>query len=99
MAQSSSPRPEKSRLARQLSLPTEIHLRRLPVRDALDRMERYLNDAAVAGMPWVRIIHGKGTGTLKGAVLEFLSGHPLVVSHHPASPSEGGGGVTIARLQ
>ena len=69
------------------------------MRDALDKLERYLNDAAVAGMPWVRIIHGKGTGTLKGAVLGFLSSHPLVVSHHPASPAEGGGGVTVARFQ
>ena len=91
--------PEPSRLYRQVSVPTEVHLRRMPVRDALEKLDRYLNDATVMGMPWVRVIHGKGTGTLKSAVLEYLSTHPLVSKHYPASPGEGGGGVTIADLK
>ncbi len=69
---------DHSRLMRQISVPTEVHLRRMSVRDALDKLDRYLNDATVMGMPWVRVIHGKGTGTLKGAVLDYLSNHPLV---------------------
>ncbi len=89
----------ESRLMRQISVPTEVHLRRMKVRDALDKLDRYLGDAAVMGMPWVRVIHGKGTGILKGAVLEFLSDHPLVGKCYPASPSEGNGGVTIAELK
>ena len=99
MSRSKPPEPGRSRLYRQASLPTEIHLRRLPVREALDRLERYLDDAVVAGMPRVRIIHGKGTGILKAAVLDYLSGHPLVARHYPASPSEGSGGATIAELE
>ena len=88
-----------SPLLRRVSVPTEVHLRRMVVDDALDKLDRYLNDAAVAGIPWVRVIHGKGTGTLKKAVLKFLSGHRLVSKFYPASPSEGGGGVTIAELK
>ena len=46
----------------------------------------------------VRVIHGKGTGTMKGAVADYLSKHPLVKRHYAASPAEGNGGVTIAEL-
>ena len=88
----------QSRLLRQVSVPTEVDLHHMRVRDALDKLDRYLDDAAVAGIPWVRIIHGKGAGTLKRAVLDHIADHPLVESHEPASPAEGGGGVTIAKL-
>ncbi len=87
-----------SRFMGQLSTPSEVHLRRMPVRDALDRLERYLNDATIAGLPRVRVIHGKGTGIMKQAVQDFLSEHPLVAKHYPAAPGEGDGGVTIAEL-
>ena len=99
MKKRNQPRHEQSRLLDQISVPTEVHLRRMKVRDALQKLDRYLNDATVMGMPWVRVIHGKGTGILKGAVIEFLSDHPLVKSHEPAAPSEGNGGVTIAKLK
>ena len=90
---------ETSRLLGQLSVETEVHLRRMPVRQALDKLDRYLSDAVIAGYPWVRVVHGKGTGTMREAVREFLSKHPSVVRHRPAAPSEGNGGVTIAMLQ
>ncbi len=99
MARSKGPGGGESRLMRQVSVPTEVHLRRMKVRDALEKLDRYLDEAAVRNMPWVRVIHGKGTGILKCAVLEFLSDHPLVGRHYPAAPSEGNGGVTIAELQ
>ena len=99
MARPRGPGAGDSRLMRQVSVPTEVHLRRMKVRDALHKLDRYLDDAAVMGMPWVRVIHGKGTGILKGAVLEFLSDHPLVSKHYPAAPNEGNGGVTIADLR
>lgn len=98
-----NPKPRKdqpqSRLLSQLSVDTEVHLRRMPVRQALEKLDRYLNDAVIAGYPWVRVIHGKGTGTMREAVRDFLTKHPLVVRHHPAAPSEGNGGVTIADLK
>jgi len=53
-------------------MPAEIHLRRLTVDEALFRLDRYLNEAFVAGLPTVWVIHGKGTGTLREAVREEL---------------------------
>ena len=88
-----------SRLMMQASLPAEVHLRRMKVRQALDKLDRYLNDAVVAGFPRVRVVHGKGTGTMKRAVADFLAGHSLVARYYAAGPSEGNGGVTIAELE
>ena len=82
-----------------LSTPVEeIHLRRLTVDEALFRLDRFLNDAFIAGLPWVRVIHGKGTGTLRHAVREELGNSPLVKSFRPAALEEGGSGATIAEL-
>lgn len=80
------------------SPPAEIHLRRLTVDEALFRLDRYLNDAFIAGLPTVRVIHGKGTGTLRHAVREELKGHPLVKSFRPAEFEEGGNGATVVEL-
>ncbi len=76
----------------------EIDLRGLTTEDALPRVDKHLDAAALAGLPWVRIIHGHGTGALKRAVREMLSKHPLVRSHEAGQPQEGGEGVTVARL-
>ncbi len=76
----------------------EIHLRRLTVDEALFRLERFLNDAFLAGVPTVRVIHGKGTGTLRQAVHETLRTHPLVKSFRRAYSHEGGAGATVAEL-
>ena len=78
---------------------SEVHLRRLTVEEALDKLERYLNDAYLAGLPTVRVIHGKGTGTLRQVVRRELKGHPLVKSFRPAELYEGGTGVTIVELE
>jgi DNA mismatch repair protein MutS2 len=66
--------------------------------EARDLLEKYLDDAFLAGHASVRIIHGKGTGALRRAVEEVLSAHPLVAEHRPGAPSEGGGGATVAIL-
>jgi len=76
----------------------EVHLRRLTIDEALIKLDRYLNDAFMAGLYQVRIIHGKGTGTLRQAVGEQLTKHPLVKSYRPAGYGEGGAGVTIVEL-
>ncbi|MFL5800450.1 MAG: Smr/MutS family protein, partial [Roseiflexaceae bacterium] len=65
--------------------------------DVADRLERYLNDAYLAGLPFVRLIHGKGTGALRQIVRDVLSGHPLVASFGGGG-QDGGDGVTVARL-
>ncbi len=77
---------------------TECHLRGMTVEDALETLERYLEQAYLAGLPWVRIVHGKGTGRLREAVRAFLKSHPLVLRFRPGEPQEGGEGVTIAWL-
>jgi len=64
----------------------------------LPELERYLNDAYMSNMPFVRIIHGKGTGALRQVVREELATNPLVSSFKGADSREGGEGVTIANL-
>ncbi len=76
----------------------ELHLRRLTVDEALLKLDKYLNDAFVAGLYQVTIIHGKGTGTLRQVVREQLAKHPLVESYRPGEYGEGGAGVTIVKL-
>jgi DNA mismatch repair protein MutS2 len=66
--------------------------------EARDLLEKYLDDAFLAGLGSVRIIHGKGTGALRRAVEDVLSAHPLVAEHRPGAPSEGGAGATVATL-
>jgi DNA mismatch repair protein MutS2 len=81
-----------------LSISPEIHLRGLPVDEALGLADKYLDDAFLANLGQVRIIHGKGTGTLRGAIHELLDGHPHVRSYRMAYPEEGGMGVTVVSL-
>ncbi len=76
----------------------QLDLRGMLVEDALARLDRYLDNAARAGLPWVRIVHGKGTGALRRAVRHFLDEHPLVTSYEAAREAEGGEGATIAHL-
>jgi DNA mismatch repair protein MutS2 len=76
----------------------EIDIRGQTVEEGLLMLERYLDSAYLASLPWVRIIHGKGTGKLRQAVRDALRASDLVVSQEPGSDGEGGEGVTIARL-
>ncbi len=100
---SPAPAAEDSRPARILpSKPSpglELDLRGRMVEEGLIELERYLDSAVMAGLPWVRIIHGKGTGKLRSAVREALRKHPQVVSVESGAEMEGGEGVTIARLE
>lgn len=77
----------------------EVDLRGLTVEEAVDRTDKFLDDALLAGIGQVRIIHGKGTGTLRRAVREFLDFRPGVLSHRLGKADEGGDGVTIAALE
>jgi len=67
--------------------------------EARDRVEQYLDDAFLAGLPSVRLIHGKGTGALRKAVRDLLAAHPLVESFRDGAPAEGGAGATVAALK
>ena len=61
-------------------------------------LDKYLDEAYLSGLPFVRVIHGKGTGVLRQVVREQLATHPLVRSFQSAPPNEGGEGVTVAVL-
>ncbi|MBI5822872.1 MAG: endonuclease MutS2 [Chloroflexi bacterium] len=76
----------------------EVDLRGLMSDDALDKMERYLEQAYLSGLPFVRIIHGKGTGKLRSAVRVALRGHAYVKTFEEGGDKEGGEGVTVAKM-
>ena len=76
----------------------ELDLRGERVENGLARLESYLDDAYLAHLPWVRIIHGKGTGAMRDAVRDLLRTHPLVSKFHSGELGEGGDGVTVAEL-
>ncbi len=77
----------------------ELDLRGQTVEEIRPRLDKYLDDAFLASLPSVRIVHGKGTGALRQAVREFLRAHPLVRSFREGDAKEGGSGVTVAYLQ
>jgi DNA mismatch repair protein MutS2 len=76
----------------------ELDLRGQRSEEALEALDRYLDSAYLSGLPWVRIIHGKGTGKLRLAVREALSHNPHVKSFESGGDKEGGEGVTVAKL-
>ena len=77
----------------------ELNMRGMRVDEALRALQQYLNEACVADLGSVRIIHGHGTGALREMVQRELNGHPLVESFRYGEWGEGGRGVTIAVLK
>jgi len=69
------------------------------VDEGLDELDRFLDEAALAGLGEVRIVHGHGTGRLRKAVRQFLTRHVHVRGHRPGKPREGGDGATVATLR
>jgi DNA mismatch repair protein MutS2 len=76
----------------------ELDLRGQTVDEALPAVERYLDDAFRAAIAETRIIHGKGTGTLRRVVRDLLAKHPFVTSYEEAQREFGGEGVTIVKM-
>ena len=81
-----------------LHLPSELNLIGQRVDPAISKIERFLNDASMAGAAQVKIIHGYGTGILSRAVRDYLKDHPLVESFRKGNEEEGGDAVTIVLL-
>jgi DNA mismatch repair protein MutS2 len=99
-AAADSPEPIKSQVKTPVveSPGMELDLRGHVTEEALMQLDQYLDQAFLARLPWVRIIHGKGSGVLRQAVREELRHHPMVSSYRPGQEGEGGDGVTVARL-
>lgn len=76
----------------------EIDIRGLLVDEAMYQLEKYLDDAYISGLPFVRIIHGKGTGALRKAIQEFLKTSNYVKSYRLADYDEGGSGATVVEF-
>lgn len=84
---------------RRADVSTELDLRGRRAEEAIELVEKYLDDAVLAGLSQVRIIHGKGTGALRQVVREVLARHPMVQEFGSAPLNQGGDGVTLARLR
>lgn len=76
----------------------ELDLRGQSAAEAIDQLQRFIDRAALQHVARIRIVHGKGTGTLKREVEKHLRAHPLVSDFRTGHPSEGGWGVTVVDL-
>lgn len=77
------------------SVPVQLDLRGMRVEEGLEAVDRYLHEALLAGLPFVRIVHGHGTGAMKTAVREALRRSPIVRRSRPGQQNEGGDGATV----
>jgi DNA mismatch repair protein MutS2 len=77
----------------------EINVIGMTVEEATDRLDKFLDDAALANKARIRIIHGHGTGALRKGIGQFLSAHPLVEKHSFETEEHGGKAITIVELQ
>jgi DNA mismatch repair protein MutS2 len=80
-------------------VPIEIDVRGQRAEEVIPIVDSYVHDAYLMGLPWVRIIHGKGTGALRTTVREQLRQNPVVSKFESARSNEGGEGATVAHLR
>lgn len=78
---------------------SRLDIRGERVNDAIVQVESFLNDALIAGLPFLTILHGKGTGALRQAIQEYLTVQSGVKSFRNGNLSEGGEGVTVLELE
>jgi len=97
-AQPVAPRRLEDATRRAQSARSELDLRGMRAEEALAELDRWLDDALLAGLAEGRVIHGKGTGALRQAVTESLHSRPFVRGFRLGEAGEGGDGVTIVRL-
>ena len=89
----------KIKMSKSFSVSTEINLLGKTVDEALAVLDKYLDDAYLAHLPSVRIVHGKGTGALRNAVQNHLRRVKYVKSFRLGEFGEGDAGVTIAEFK
>ena len=89
----------KLKMSKSATVSTEISLIGMRADEAIAKLDKYLDDAYIAHLPSVRIVHGKGTGALRNAVHQHLKRLPYVKSYKLAEFGEGDAGVTIAEFK
>lgn len=87
------------KMSKTTSISTEINLLGLTRDEAILELDKYLDDAYLAHIPSVRIVHGKGTGALRNAVQQHLRRLPFIEEFHLGEYGEGDAGVTIAKFK
>ncbi|MTI83879.1 MAG: endonuclease MutS2 [Firmicutes bacterium] len=78
---------------------TKLNLRGMRADEALEAMEKYIDDAALAGLEKIYLVHGKGTGALRSAIHKELKHHRGVKSYRLGEQGEGDSGVTVVELK
>ena len=99
-----APKPQNSgtgriKMSKSLSVPTEINLLGKTVDEAIPLLDKYLDDAYLAHLPSVRVVHGKGTGVLRSAVQNHLKRQKYVKEYRLGEYGEGDAGVTIVTFR
>ena len=89
----------KVRISKSVSVSPEINLLGMTVDEAVSVLDKYLDDAAIAHLDEVRVVHGKGTGALRAGVQNFLRKNKHVQSYRLGEYGEGDAGVTIVKLK
>ena len=89
----------KIKMSKAATISTEINLIGLMTDEAISRLDKYLDDAYIAHLPSVRIVHGKGTGALRNAVHTHLKRLSYIKEYHLGEFGEGDAGVTIATFK
>jgi DNA mismatch repair protein MutS2 len=78
---------------------SELNVIGCSVDEALERLDKFIDESTVTGQSELRIVHGHGTGQLRRAIGDYLKAHPLVASVSTAPQNQGGGGATIVELK
>ncbi len=101
LEQAAAPRSEVARLpeSRRAEISARVDLRGMTVDEALFELDHRIDEASLANLEKLEIIHGKGTGALRTAVTRYLKKHPMVAEHRLGEVYEGGLGVTVVRLR
>ena len=86
-------------MGKSLSVSPEINLLGKTVDEAVAELDKYLDDASLAHLTSVRVVHGKGTGALRNAVHGYLKKSKYIKNYHLAEFGEGDAGVTIAEFK
>lgn len=89
----------KLRMGKSMSTSAEINLLGMTVSEAESRLGKYLDDAYLAHIPQVRVVHGKGTGALRAGITKYLKTVPYIASFRLGEYGEGDAGVTIVTFK